>query len=186
MNVRNIAGVALIAAVIAIASWLISVSPDYQSTLRRETLTRPTAIPCIWSQPWADPAFVLDGWSEPQPWWHQPDIKVLWSNARDAQVLFHLPANATELDLGIKYPAVAASVAVEVNGQHAGTLDRGAKGNHAPHLFRYRLSAAATDGMVDVRFLVPDASMHLNDGRYLGVLLEAIRVCPAGSSPHAG
>lgn len=179
MKPRNLAGLVLIATVFSAASWLIAVSPGYQSTLHAETLDRPTAITCVWSQPWADPAFVLDGWSQPQPWWHQPEIKVLWSNARTAQVLFHTAdGNVRGLEVEIKYPSVSTAVAVQINGKRAGMLDGDADGNHDSHVFRYRLSPLPDDGVVDIRFLVGDATLHPNDGRYLGVLLQAVRSCP--------
>lgn len=180
MKPRHLAGIALIAAVFTATGWLVSVSPSYQFTLRAETLDRPAAIPCVWSQPWADPAFVMDGWSQPQTWWHEPATEVLWSNARTAQIMFRLPsAQATHnIDIGIEYAAVSAPVEVVVNKLHAGMLDRGATGDQNPYSLRYRLPSIPADGVIDIRFLVSDASLHMKDGRYLGVLLKAVRTCP--------
>lgn len=181
MKLRHLAGIALIAAVLATTGWLVSVSPGYQSTLRAETLDRPTAISCVWSQPWADPAFVMDGWSQPQPWWHEPETKVLWSNARSAQIMFRLPPGHArhDIDIGIEYAAVSAPVDVVINKLHAGMLERNATGDQDPYLLSYKLSSIPADGVIDIRFLVSDASLHMKDGRYLGVLLKAVRTCPA-------
>lgn len=180
MKLRDLAGIALIAAVLATTSWLIAISPSYQSTLRAATLDRPNAIACVWSQPWADPAYVLDGWSQPQPWWHKPDTKVLWSNARVAQILFRLPAGQTgkNVDIGIEYAAVSAPVEVAIDGKHVGYLDRGATGDQNDvYAFNYRLAATPADGIVDIRFKVDNVVLHMKDGRYLGVLLKGVRSC---------
>lgn len=180
MTLRNALGIALIAAVLAVIGWFLSVSPGQQAALRAAVRDRPPALPCVWSQPWTDPAFALSGWSQPQAWWHQPKIKVLWSNARTASIAFNLPRGmkGDSVTLGIQYPAVAATVDVTINGQRAGTLDRNAKGNHDPHVFTWRLSPLPADGIVDIRFITPNAVLHANDGRYLGMLLDAVRVCP--------
>lgn len=180
MILRNAIGAALIAAVFAVIGWFVAVSPGDKAAMRTAVRDLPPAIPCVWSQPWTDPAYLLSGWSQPQSWWHQPATKVLWSNAREANIAFNLPRGpkGNSATIGIRYPAAAAAVEVRINGRHAGTLDRNAKGNHAPHVFTYRLTPLPADGIVDIRFLTPNAVLHANDGRYLGVLLEAVRVCP--------
>jgi len=184
MTARNAMGIGMIAAVLAIAGWFIAASPGQQAAIRVALRDRPPVIACAWSQPWTDPAYVLTGWSQPQAWWHQPDIKVLWSNSRDGEIIFRLPSSSPTgpVNIDIKYAAVSAPTTIEVNGRQAGSLDRNADGDHAPHVFHYRLSPVPADRVVDIRFLVHDAVLHKNDGRYLGVLLEAVRVCSIGNA----
>lgn len=185
MTARNAMGIGMIAAVVAIAGWFIAASPGQQAAIRVALRDRPPVIACAWSQPWTDPAYVLTGWSQPQAWWHQPDIKVLWSNSRDAQILFHLPpglSDNNDVEIAIKYVAISAPTQVAIDSQHAGELVRNAGSNQAPHILRYRLSPLPADRVLDVHFLVRDAVLHKNDGRYLGVLLEAVRVCSIGNA----
>lgn len=181
MTVRNVAGIILTAGVLAVFGWFVAVSPNEERALRMDLRDRPPAVACTWSQPWADPAYLMSGWSQPQSWWHEPDIKVLWSNARDAQILFRLPPGQAgkRVDIGIEYAAASVPVDVVINGQRAGFLDRGATGDQAEHSLHYRLSPAPADGIVDVHFKVGDAILHMKDGRYLGVLLKAVRSCAA-------
>lgn len=179
-------GIGMIAAVPAIAGWFIAVSPGQQAAIRVALRNRPPAVACAWAQPWADPAYVLTGWSQPQAWWHGPGIKVLWSNSRNAEVLFRLPGSlhGGAVSIDIKYAAVSAPTTVWVNGKQVGELGRKADGDHESRTFRYRLTEVPADGFMGVRFLVRDAVLHENDGRYLGVLLQALRACSirAGSS----
>jgi hypothetical protein len=179
MTARNIMGIGMIAAVLAIAGWFIAVSPGQQAAIRVALRNRPPAIACTWAQPWADPAYVLTGWSQPQAWWHQPDTKVLWSNSRNAEVLFRLPSSLPSgaVNIDIKYAAVSAPTTVWVNGKQVGELYRKADGDHESMTVHYRLPEAPADGFMDVQFLVQDAVLHENDGRYLGVLLQAMRAC---------
>lgn len=181
MRARDVAGLALIAGVLALLGWFVAASPSQERESRMAVRDHPPAIACTWSQPWADPAYLMSGWSQPQSWWHEPTIKVLWSNARDAQILFRLPAGQAgkNVDIGIDYVAVSAPVEVAIDGKHVGYLDRGATGDRDALSLRYRLSPAPADGVVDIRFNVGNAALHLKDGRYLGVLLKALRSCAA-------
>lgn len=178
MTARNIIGVALTAGVLALLGWFVAMSPSRDLALRMGLRDRPPAIACTWSQPWADPAYLMSGWSQPQPWWHEPGIKVLWSNARDARILFDLPPNLAgkHVDIDIEYAAVSAPVGVVINGRSAGSLDLGATGDEDAHSLHYRLPTPG-DGIVDIHFNVADAALHVKDGRYLGVLLKALRSC---------
>jgi hypothetical protein len=178
MTARNVIGVSLTAGVLALLGWFVATSPNQERALRMGLRDRPPAIACTWSQPWADPAYLMSGWSQPQPWWHEPGVKVLWSNARNAQILFDLPPGHTgrHVDIDIEYAAVSAPVEVVINDQRAGSLDLGATGDQDAHSFHYRLPTPV-DGVIDVRFNVGDAVLHMRDGRYLGVLLKALRSC---------
>lgn len=178
MTARNIAGVALIAGVLVLLGWFVAASPSQELALRTGLRDRPPAIACTWSQPWADPAYLMSGWSQPQPWWHESNVKVLWSNARDAQIMFHLPPGhaGKHVDIDIEYAAVSAPVGVVINGQRAGSLDLDATGDEDAHSLHYRLPTPV-DGIIDIHFDVGDAALHMKDGRYLGVLLKALRSC---------
>lgn len=178
MTARNIVGVALIAGVLALLGWFIAISPSQELALRKGLRDRPPAIACTWSQPWADPAYLMSGWSQPQSWWHEPNVKVLWSNARDAQIMFHLPPGDTgkQVNIDIEYAAVSTPVEVVINGQRAGSLDLDATGDQNAHSLRYHLPTPS-DRIIDIHFNVADAALHMKDGRYLGVLLKAVRSC---------
>lgn len=180
MRVRNAIGAGMIVAVLAASGWFVAVSPSRTVALREEARSLPSAAACAWEQPWTNPSYLMSGWSQPETWWHKPGIKVLWSNAREPQVLFHLAPDLQNksVDVGIKYPAVNALVEVFVNGQRAGRLDRNAHGSHEAHEFHYRLPGTRADDTIDIRFRIRDPSLLSNDGRYLGVLLEAVKACP--------
>lgn len=185
MTLRNAIGIGLIAAVIAVIGWFAAAAPSRLVTVRKDVQLQPAVAACQWSQPWASKAYVMAGWSQPEKWWHQPGTRVLWSNARSAKIWFRLPPSLMHgsVNISIKYPAVSAAVAVLVNGKRAGNLDRDAHGNHAAHVFTYQLPTAPENGIVELHFAVTDPSLHLEDGRYLGVLLEAISACPGQAMP---
>jgi hypothetical protein len=185
MTPRNAIGIGLIVAVIAAIGWLTATAPSRLATTREHVRLQPSVAVCQWSQPWASKAFVMTGWSQPEKWWRQPDTQVLWSNARSAKVWFRLPPALMHgsVNIGVKYLAVSATVAVLVNGEQAGALDRDANGSHAAYAFTYHLPAAPANGIVELHFAVTDSTPHLEDGRYLGVLLEAVNACPGQAAP---
>lgn len=186
MRARDAVGIGLIAAVLAAGAWLLAASPRDDAALRMAVLDRPTPNTCAWSQPWADPAFTLIGWSEPEPSPHDPASKLLWSNARDAQLLFHLPpVPSGGIGISLEIAAVAADVTVQVNGRDVGTFTPDADASHAARSPTYTLPADPADGIIDVGFRVRNAELRANDGRYLGVLLKAVRACPAESAAAA-
>lgn len=185
MTLRDTIGIALIAAVIAVIGWFTVAAPSRLTTTREHVRLQPPVVVCQWSQPWASKAFVMTGWSQPEKSWRQPNTQVLWSNARSAKVWFRLPPALMHgsVNIGVKYLAVSATVAVLVNGKQAGTLDRGANGSHAAYAFTYPLPAVPANGIVELHFAVTAPTPHLEDGRYLGVLLEAVSACPGRAAP---
>lgn len=184
MSLRNTIGVAMIVLVAVAIGWFVMSAPGNVALLRAHARSLAPMEMCAWVQPWTDKRFEMTGWSEPEKWWYPPHNQVLWSNARSMRIVFRVAATGTAapITIAIRYPGIAAPAEVRINGQHVGWLDAGPRVGNTPHTFAHDLPRAPADGVVDLEFVVRNAPMHFDDGRYLGVLLDAIQACPAGST----